>query len=84
MPAGRVPRRRAAATAAASVGDASATGLCLRIYNQFQLVKPQRIHDMRTIAINGPGVCQSVSLSVTRAGCAKHLFGVETPGDPRN
>jgi len=41
---------------------------------------------MRTIAIDDPNICQSV----TRTGCAKMaeridvLFGVETPGDPRN
>jgi len=41
---------------------------------------------MRTIAIDDPGVCQSV----TRAKCAKTaeridvLFGVETPLDPRS
>jgi len=41
---------------------------------------------MRTIAIDDPGVCQSV----TRAGCAKTaeridvLFGVKTHGDPKN
>jgi len=47
---------------------------------------------MRTIAIDDPvaWVSQSVSLSVTHVGCAKTaeridvLFGLESPGDPRN
>jgi len=44
------------------------------------------MNDMKTIAINDPGVC----LSVTRAGCTKEakridvLFEVETPGDAIN
>jgi len=44
------------------------------------------MHEMQTIAIDDPGVCQSG----TRAGCAKTaeqidvLSGVETHGDARN
>jgi len=44
---------------------------------------PHPIHEMRTIAIDAPIICQSVM----RADCAKAaeqidvLFGVETPGD---
>jgi len=48
------------------------------------------MRDMRTIAIDVPGVFQSVSQSVTYAGCANTakqidvLFGVKTLEDPRN
>jgi len=40
---------------------------------------------MRTIAIDDPDFCQSVSLSVkSEKVWIDVLFGVETPGDPRN
>jgi len=46
-----------------------------------------RVHEMRTIAIDDPGVCQSVCLSVRRLLCvAKRvdvLFGLETIGNAR-
>jgi len=54
------------------------------------IIGPHRMFEKRTIAIDHPGICQSVSLSVTQVRCAKTseridaLFGVEDLGDPGN
>jgi len=42
---------------------------------------PHRIREMRTIAIDDPDVCQSVSLSVTRTDCsyAKTAERIDVP-----
>jgi len=48
------------------------------------------MHEMQTSVIRDPVAWASVSLSVTRASCAKTavrievLLGIETLGDPRN
>jgi len=59
----------------------------LRMYTYFRL---HRVHELQTIATDDCGVCLSVSRGSTRLHCAKMakrikmLFGVNTPGRPRN
>jgi len=55
----------------------------------FRIVRPRRLHELWTIAINDPDVCKSVPLFHAGGLCKTAeridiLFVMETPRDPRN